>query len=536
MATLAISATARLHTAPRFATTLVVAAVAAATMCGGCADFGAGHTTQTLAPVSATRHSLPEEHGAWPDAGWADRFGDPQLRVLVDEAVAGSPTLQAAIARVEAARALAQGARSALYPHAEVQGGVARERYSETDLFHGTALAGKWLDQVHLSAGLTYDLDFWGKHRAELQSALSTVREADAEQQSARLLLTTSVARVYARLATLYALRDVTASTIAQRRDLASLAEARHAAGLDTQVGITLQSASVASIETELTQLDDGIEITRHQLAALMGKGPDRGLAIERPTLLARRDDASAQPFDRLPDDARIGLLSRRPDLVAARWRVEAASQDIEVARAEFLPDISVSAMGGLTSIAPSDFLLGASRAFSFGPSLTLPVFEGGKLRANLHGRYAQYDAAVADYNQTLVDALRGTADTVGSLHAVATARTQQAQALDLSRRAWLLATDRWQAGLADQLAVLDAQTEVLAQQRQAAQLQGQQVDLLMALVWDLGGGYGVPSPPAPLPVGEGSKQEVVSDSPSPPTPLPSGERGANRARVEEAS
>ncbi|PWK35643.1 efflux transporter outer membrane subunit [Cupriavidus plantarum] len=479
--------------APRWTAWAAIAFIVLAL--GGCADFGAGRTTQTLAPVSGTARSLPAEHGAWPDASWVDRFGDPQLRTLVDEAVADSPTLQAAMARVEAARALAQGARSGLYPHVDVQGGIARERISETDVLRGTSLAGKWFDQVHLSAGLTYDLDFWGKHRSALQSALSTVREADAEQQSARLLLSTSVARVYARLATLYAVRDVTATTIAQRRDLAGLERARHVAGLDTQVGITLQSASVASIEAELTQLDDAIDVTRHQIAALMGKGPDRGLAIARPTLLvapqgAPHDGPQAGPFDRLPDDARIGLLSRRPDLVAARWRVEAASKDIETAKAEFLPDISVSAMGGLTTITPSDFLLGASRAFSFGPSVTLPVFEGGKLRADLHGRYAQYDAAVADYNQTLVDALRETADTVGSLHAVATARTQQAQALELSRQAWALATDRWHVGLADQLTVLDAQTAVLAAQRQAAQLRGQQVDLMMALVWNLGGGY----------------------------------------------
>lgn len=496
MASLAFAAfpVSRMRDAPRWTASMLAAITMAAL--GGCADFGAGHTTQTLAPVAATARSLPAEHGAWPDAGWVDRFGDPQLRTLVDEAVAGSPTLQAAVARVEMARAMAQGARSGLYPHADIQGGIARERISETDVLRGTSLAGKWFDQVHLSAGLTYDLDFWGKHRSALQSALSTVREADAEQQSARLLLTTSVARVYARLATLYALRDVTATTVAQRRDLASLEQARHAAGLDTQVGITLQSAGVASIEAELTQLDDAIDVTRHQIAALMGEGPDRGLNIARPTLFASHEGPGAGPFDRLPDDARIGLLSRRPDLVAARWRVEAASQDIDVAKAEFLPDISVSAMGGLTTITPSDFLLGASRAFSFGPSVTLPVFEGGKLRADLHGRYAQYDLAVADYNQTLADALRQTADTVGSLHAVATERTQQAQALDLSRRAWQLATDRWHVGLLDQLAVLDAQTAVLEQQRQAAQLRGQQVDLLMALVWDLGGGYlekGVP-------------------------------------------
>ena len=464
----------------------VAAAVLTTLALTGCAAFDHSHPTQTLAPVTGTAQSLPPRHGHWPSQDWIDAFGDPQLGALAREAVAGSPTLQAAQARVEAARAVAEGARSGLYPDVDIRGGVSRQRISETDLLGATPLSGRWINQVQLSSGLTYDLDFWGRHRSALQAALSGVREAEAESQAAQLLLTTGVARVYARLATLYALRDITVQTITQRRELSALGKARLMAGLDTQVGITLQDADLASTEADLTHIDDGIALTRHQIAALLGKGPDRGLAIARPVLLA----GASQPMPALPDDARIGLLSRRPELVAARWRVEAASKDIEVARAEFLPDVTLSAMAGLTTITPSDFLLGASRAFAFGPSLRLPVFEGGRLRANLHGRYADYDAAVADYNQTLTSALRETADAVGSLQAVAAETAQRRQAQALAEHAYALASGRWQAGLVNQLAVLTAQDSVLAQQRQVAQLQGQQLDLQFQLVWTLGGGY----------------------------------------------
>lgn len=465
----------------------VAAAVLTSLVLTGCAAFDHSHPAQTLAVVTDTAHSLPAQHGQWPSQDWIDRFGDPQLGALAREAIAGSPTLQAAQARVEAARAVAEGARSGLYPDLDIRGGVSRQRISQTDLLGATPLSGRWVNQVQLSSGLTYDLDFWGKHRSALQAALSGVREAEAENQAAQLLLATGVARVYARLATLYALRDITTRTIAQRRELSALGKARLAAGLDTQVGLTLQDADLASAEADLTHIDDEIDLTRHQIAALLGKGPDRGLAITQPVLLT---DAARQPIPALPDDARIGLLARRPELVAARWRVEAASKDIEVARAEFLPDVTLSAMAGLTTITPSDFLLGASRAFAFGPSLRLPVFEGGRLRANLHGRYADYDAAVADYNQTLTNALRETADTVGSLQAVAAETTQRQRAVVLSEHAYALASGRWQAGLANQLAVLTAQDGVLAQQRQVAQLQGQQIDLNFRLVWALGGGY----------------------------------------------
>ncbi|MWL89214.1 efflux transporter outer membrane subunit [Cupriavidus sp. SW-Y-13] len=453
----------------------------------GCAGFGDARPTRHLAAVSGTAHSLPAMHGQWPAQDWADQFGDPQLGALTREAVAGSPTLQAALARLASARALADGARSGLYPEIGIQGGFTRERISETDTLRGTPLAGRWVDQAQLSGALSYDLDFWGRHRAELQAALSGVSEAEAEAESAKLVLTTGVARVYTRLATLYALRDVTTQTIDQRRELATLGRERLVAGLDTQVGTTLQDADLAGAEADLTRLDDDIAVARHQIAALLGKGPDRGLAIARPVLLSM---SASQPVARLPDDAHIGLLSRRPDLVAARWRVEAASKDIEVARTAFLPDVTLNAMAGLTTITPADFLLGASRAFAFGPSLHLPVFEGGRLRADLHGRYAAYDAAVADYNQTLIQALRDTADTVDGLQSTATEIAQRQQALQLADHAYQLAARRWQAGLVNQLAVLAAQSELLARRRDVAQLQGQRLDLQFRLIWTLGGGY----------------------------------------------
>lgn len=472
-----------MHAVSRWRRLPVAAAVLTTVALAGCAAFDHSGPALTLGSASGTARSLPAQHGQWPAQDWIDGFGDPQLAALAREAVAGSPTLQGAQARVEAAQAVADGVRSGLYPEVDIRGGLSRQRISETDVLGGTPLSGRWINQVQLSSQLSYDLDFWGKHRSALQAALSGVREAEAESQSAQLLLTTGVARVYARLATLYALRDVTAQTVAQRRELSMLSKARLVAGLDTQVGTTLEDADLASAQADLTRTDDDIEVARHQIAALLGKGPDRGLAIARPTLLAA-------PATALPDDARIGLLSRRPDLVAARWRVEAAAKDIDVARAEFLPDVSVSALAGLTTITPSDFLLGASRFFAFGPSLRLPVFEGGRLRANLHGRFAEYDAAVADYNQTLTDALRETADAVGSLRATDIEIAQRQQALQLARHAYALASGRWQAGLVNQLAVLEAQNSVLAQERLIAQLTGQQFDLRFQLVWALGGGY----------------------------------------------
>lgn len=473
-----------ISSAPRHLAALALTVIAAAVL-AGCAALGDAHSTQTLAEPQAlaSPQTFTSDHGQWPSQDWVDQFHDAQLRALADEAVNDNPSLQAAIGRVAASRALAEATRGALYPSVDFEGSIVRQRFSETDLFEGTPLAGSWQNQSRLQMGLSWDLDFWGKNRDALEAALSDDRAMEAESQAARLILTTSIARNYNRLAALYAQRDVAERAIAQRRDLTDLSRQRLAAGLDTQVETTQARGTVAAAQTDLQRVEEEIALARNQIAALLGKGPDRGLQIARPTLLA-----NATPL--LPDDLTIGLIGRRPDVVAARWRVEAASKDISVAKKEFLPDVTLTAFAGVASLDPSNLLMGISRTFGIGPSVRLPVFEGGRLRANLKGKNAQYDIAVANYNQTLVDALRETADTVTSIRSVDTQIKTQREALDLAEHAYALATTRYKAGLGTQLTVLNAESNVLQQRRLATDLQARRLDLQMGLMKALGGGY----------------------------------------------
>lgn len=486
---------------------LALTAMAAAVL-AGCAAFGDSQSTQTMTQPGqlASASTLPAQHGQWPSQDWVDQFHDPQLRALVDEAVHDNPNLQAAFARVEASRAMAQATRANLYPGIDFEGSIVRQRFSSTDLFAGTPLAGSWQNASRLQFGLDYDFDFWGKNRAALEAALSEDRAAEAESQASKLMLATAIARNYNRLAALYAQRDVAERAIAQRRDLTELSRQRLAAGLDTQVETTQARGTVAAAQTDLERIDEDIALARNQIAALLGKGPDRGLQIARPTLLAR-----ATP--QLPDDLTIGLLGRRPDIVAARWRVEAAAGDVSVARKEFLPDITFSAYAGVASLDPSNLLLGISRTFGFGPAIQLPIFAGGRLRANLKGRYAQYDIAVASYNQTLVDALRETADTVTSIRSVDQQIRTQREALDLAEHAYALATTRYKAGLGTQLTVLNAESTVLQQRRLATDLQARRLDLQIGLVKALGGGYQETAPEASHPAASHTASRTASHS-----------------------
>ncbi|RZT41899.1 NodT family efflux transporter outer membrane factor (OMF) lipoprotein [Cupriavidus agavae] len=462
--------------------------VLAAAVLAGCAALGDSHGTQRVADAAtlASPQTFTNEHGQWPSQDWVDQFHDPELRKLVDEAVHDNPNLQVAIARLQASRAMADATRAALYPGVDFEGSLMRQRFSQTDLFEGTPLAGSWQNQSRLQLGLSWDLDFWGRNRDALEAALSEDRSMEAESQAARLMLTTSVARGYNRLAALYAQRDVAERAIAQRRDLTDLSRQRLAAGLDTQVETTQARGTVAAAQTDLQRVDEEIALARNQIAALLGKGPDRGLQIARPTLLA-----NATP--QLPDDLTIGLIGRRPDLVAARWRVEASSADISVAKKEFLPNITLTAFAGFASLEPSNLLMGVSRTFGVGPTLKLPIFEGGRLRANLKGKYAQYDIAAASYNQTLVDALRETADTVTSIRSVDQQIRTQREALDLAEHAYTLSITRYKAGLGTQLTVLNAESNVLQQRRLATDLQARRLDLQIGLMKALGGGYESP-------------------------------------------
>ncbi|CAJ0807353.1 Outer membrane protein OprM [Ralstonia wenshanensis] len=451
----------------------------------GCANLGNSHSTQTLTTPSqlASTQSLPSQGGQWPSQNWVDQFNDPQLRALVDEAIKDNPNLQVAFARVRASRAMADVVRGNLYPSVGLDADMTRQRLSEYDMFEGTPLAGHWFTESKIQLGVSYDLDFWGKNRSALEAALSDDKSMEAESQASRLMLSTTVARTYAKLAALYAQRDVAERAIVQRKDLTNLAGQRVRAGLDTQVETTQARANVAAAQTELEQVDEQIALARNQLAALLGKGPDRGLAITRPTLLA-------QTTPKLPNNLTIDLIGRRPDLVAARWRVEAASKDIDVAKAQFLPDISLTAFLGLASIAPENLLLGASRQLGIGPALKLPIFQGGKLRANLRGKYANYDAAVASYNQTLTEALHDTADQITTLHSIDSQIAIQRTALSEAERAYSLARTRYSAGLGTQLVVLNAETTVLQQRKLATDLQARRLDAQMALIKALGGGY----------------------------------------------
>jgi NodT family efflux transporter outer membrane factor (OMF) lipoprotein len=420
---------------------------------------------------------------AWPEVTWWQVFADPQLDRLETEALASNPTLAIAQARLDRAQAVAGGARSALRPNADLNARSTRERFSERDVIP-PPFAGTTRTESRVALDFSYELDFWGKNRAALVAALDRAEAARVDAFAARLMIATAVARSYVQLARVQDHLEIARDTLAQREKIYDLTRQRVEAGLDTRVELKQAEGEVPAAREDVAALEESLRIAQGQLAALVGQGPDRGLAIERPKLQASSADATLP--SRLPAD----LLGRRPDVEASRRRVEAAEHDIKVARARFYPDIDLLGFVGFQSIGLSQLTDAASRTAGVGPALHLPLFDGGRLRSELAATNADYDAAVAQYNATLIEALRELGDELAAFRSVAIQSNEQRLAMAAAREAYELAMLRYRDGIGTYLTVLSAQSQVLKQRHLAADLRAREFDNHIALVRTLGGGF----------------------------------------------
>jgi NodT family efflux transporter outer membrane factor (OMF) lipoprotein len=461
-----------------------LAALGAALMLASCANFkGIESSARPHSPQDyATSASLPAQGGAWPALDWAAQIGGAPLQALVDEALAGNPGLQVAATRVAAARAAVEASAANTLPTVGAGFTSTYQRYTETGLIP-PPLAGEYKADTQLALNFNYEFDFWGRHEAELRAALSQGRAAEAEQYSARLVLTTAIARAWLQLARQNAQFDLTRQQLVAREKLGRLIELRYKAGLDTESEREQTRQQLAGLRAEMVQWEESMALTRNQLAALMGQGPDRGLRIAAPTL--PQEAAIA-----LPDALPLALVGRRPDIVASRWRVEAAQGEIESARAQFYPNVNLAAFAGFSTLSLERLLEAGSRVVGIGPAIRLPVFEGGRLRAQLKGRVAGYDNAVANYNQTLTDALREVADQVQSLRAAEAQGGHQRAATQAASNALRLARQRERTGTTNMLPVAASEIALLVQRKVELENQARRADLRVGLIKALGGGF----------------------------------------------
>jgi NodT family efflux transporter outer membrane factor (OMF) lipoprotein len=461
---------------------LLLAGSATLTACASVPDLGPRPSVRPVQHLAAST-SLASSARSWPKADWWSDYGDPQLERLMGEALAAAPDLAAAAARLRTAQGYAQQAGAALYPTIDALASGGFVQQSENNGIPAGFVPNGWKDNGKLSLGFSLDLDLWGRNRAALAAAKSDVDAATFELAEARLALTTGIAAAYADLAKLYAQRDVLEATIAIRNDTLKLVADRVETGLDTRAELKQAQSRVPAARAELAATDEAIALTRNAIAALMGAGPDRGLAIARPgvAILEARG---------VPANASIDLIGRRPDIAAARAAVEAAASRIKVARAAFYPNISLTGLIGLQSLGLGSLLQGGSTYGNVGPAMTLPIFHGGALSGQYRGARGQYDEAVARYDAGVVQALRQVADAVASRNMLVVRLSESRQALSDAEEANLLARKRYESGLSTYLDVLNAEEGVLQARRTVAELQTRAFTVDVAMVRALGGGF----------------------------------------------
>jgi NodT family efflux transporter outer membrane factor (OMF) lipoprotein len=432
--------------------------------------------------VAAADLGLKGPAYAPPQEAWWEQLGDPQLDRLVQEALARNPGLGAALARVRSAQEQAIAVGAGNKPQVALEGTATRERVSEHWIYP-PPFAGGTFWESRLGANFSWNIDFWGRQSALIEQTKHSAEATALDAAGTSLLLSSAVTQAYVELTRAQQLEGLADRAAVQRERVLDLTRQRVRAGLDTDVESQSAQSNVALVAVDREQARLAQRSAIHALAALTGHGAEAYDRIGSPTL----DFSRALE---LPGELPANLLARRPDVTAARLRVEAAQSGRQAAQANFYPNVNLVAFAGYTSIGLDKLLESGSRQWSVGPAIHLPLFDAGRLRAEYRKSSADLDVATANYNDTVLRAIRESSDQVARLHTLDQQLADQHRALDAAERAYDLAEQRYGAGLSNFLTVLNAETQVLNARRQQVNLLADRTGARIALIVALGGSF----------------------------------------------
>lgn len=448
-----------------------------ALLLGGCV-LGPNHPRPSVSAPAAWKEGSTETRVPFMPEQWWTLFEDPDLDALETQAVKANQDLKRAAARVTEARAIARVSRSELYPSVNGSAAYSRDRNSEN---RDRGPIQRVTDDFSSSFDWSYELDVWGRVRRSIEAARADLAATETDLQVVLLTLTADVARNYQLLRFLERERGVIEATLALRKDTLSLQQTRNRAGLINEVDVTRARTELANVEAELQSVIRSASLVEHALAVLCGQPPAAFVPGR-----ARTEVAPPQIPAGLPAE----LLQRRPDIVAAEHRLEAANARIGVAKAAFFPTIKLTGAAGFGSADLASLVDWPSRFASFGPSITVPIFQGGRNQAELKAAEARYEQNVAAYRASVLTAFREVEDSLSELGGLARQTEAVDRALASARDTARLAEERYQRGLSSYLEVVDAQRAALQAERESTQLRGQRAISTILLAKALGGGW----------------------------------------------
>lgn len=464
----------------------------AALLLAGCA--GMSHSLPQVVQLKGSTLGLDNRSAAI-DAAWWTGFGDPQLDRLVEAGLAGNPTLESALARVRSAQAAVSVQHAGQLPQVSADGQVLNERFSERYIipppYGGTT---QWVPTAQVN--FSWDIDLFGRQRALLAQARSQADAARLDTAAARLTISTSVAQAYVGLAQAYRQIRVADSFVSTRKRALDYTDAQFRSQLASRFDLSTAETLLAVAQRAGVLARTQRDVLVHALARLVGRGADFYASVSPPTLAL--DQPPSVP-ELLPAD----LLGRRPDLLAGQERIDAALSGRRVARADFLPDINLQGLVGLSALGLGPFFGPAAATFGGGGGIHVPIFEGGRLRARYRGATADLDQAVADYNSSVLDAVRGTADALTQVRSADVDLAEQDQVVAGLRDTVRLNQVRISTGLGSRLDAIDSGFRLLEAEQTLVDLQANTLTRRVQLIGALGGGFTPPGATAPSPAGQ---------------------------------
>jgi NodT family efflux transporter outer membrane factor (OMF) lipoprotein len=446
----------------------------------GCASSGEG--------IVASKQMSPQQVGLDGAAStslvvekWWLALGDDQLNHLVEQALKDQPNMAAVRARLVRMQAVADATRSSSLPQVGASVDPSRQLFTAKSIYP-PPYGGHTYNMAEATVGMNWSVDLFGLHAAEWAAAKGQMQASRADVAAASVSLSAQVVKTYIALARMTSLRDVAAQTLEQQNTLRELTRARTQAGLDSQIDQRQTDGQTFDARVQLEAMDEQLNLLRHQLATLCGMAPE--------TLNQISPHLDALKMESVPVRLGADLLGRRADVVAARWRVEAALQEIKVAEKQFYPDVNLGAFVGYNAIGFDQVFSSSSKEAGIMPAIHLPLFTAGMLRAQLRGREGDAEMAIANYNSVVLESVRQASDAISSAQSLQKQLADQDHSVAAARQSYDLSVQRFDAGVVNKMAVLRAQAQWLNQQRQYADVQSRLLINQVSLWTALGGGF----------------------------------------------
>lgn len=454
-------------------------AILGALLLAGCAI---PHEPVAVSPVAPQALGLGEEAAPAVAADWWTALGDPQLDRIMADALSGSPTLQAAMARVRLAQSTLAGSEAAGRPQITGDASEQFQRLSSVYIipppYGGTF---RWVGQAQ--ANLSWNLDFWGRQADRIAQARYGAEATTFDYDAARLALTGTIAQTYVELARAERQIALAQSTVDQRNHAVQLAEVRKKSRLSSDIDVRAAGALLAQARQALIEAQGQRETVIHALALLAGRGADYYGTVQ-PTRL--RLEAMLPLPATLPAD----LLARRPDILSAQASIAAAAAGRQVARKAYYPDINLLGLAGLQALGIGNLFSSDASTYGAGAAIHLPIFEGGKLKADYAGATAKVDAAIAAYNQSVLGAVRETADALTRVRTLGDDLAQQQNAANGLAEVQRLNAVRVSTGLDSRLDLIGSDVRLLAARQETVNLQADKAVAQIQLLIAVGGGF----------------------------------------------